>query len=91
MTDKPEWIAEGWHAFREEVAAKHWPESPALHLLIELAFFGGANWIMMILDEEGIEPPVLDRIQKELRSHRDHVETRNLALQAEVAAKATKQ
>ena len=76
MTENNErWIAEGWETFHQEVIGKGWPDSPALRLLIEVAFYGGANWLIHILEEEGTMPDVLlGRLSIELAAHSEHVQ-----------------
>jgi hypothetical protein len=73
MNDNPEWIAEGWRTFQDEVLRKGWPEDPKLRLLLEVAFFGGANWVMMVIGDEGAMPATFNRIEKELRAQGDRV------------------
>lgn len=74
MSDQSQWIAAGWQTFQDEVLKKGWPDSPALRLLIEVAFFGGANWLIHILEDEGTTPDVLGRLTIELTKHQQHAE-----------------
>lgn len=66
---EPRWIEEGWRSFREEVLAKGWPESPELSLVLELAFFGGAEFTMTVLADKGATPETLAAIEAELAAH----------------------
>jgi regulator of replication initiation timing len=70
------WIDEGFQAYRDEVLRKSWPMiDPTFRLLIELTFFGGANWIMDIIREEGTTPETLNRLMDELQEHFDSLGT----------------
>lgn len=76
MTDQPDWIAEGFRTFQDEVLGKGWPDSPELRTLIEVAFYGGANWIMHVIGDEGYTLQVLERIARELEAQQESAKQR---------------
>jgi hypothetical protein len=77
MSDQDEpWIAQGFRTMLEEVFRQGWPASSKLQTLVEVAFYGGAVWVMHILADEGISAETIERIDKELRAHNDSVRER---------------
>jgi hypothetical protein len=73
MSDQSRWIVEGWETFQTEVLKRGWPEDDKLKLLLEVAFYGGANWLIHILEDEGTTLDVLGRLSIELTVHHEHV------------------
>jgi hypothetical protein len=67
MVADSEWIEEGWRTFREEVLKKGWPADVVP--VLELAFFGGAGYTLMILNDEGPTSATIDRLLREVAAH----------------------
>jgi hypothetical protein len=74
--DEEPWIAQGFRVIKEEVFKQGWPENSKLWALVEVAFYGGATWIMHVLADEGVSPETIERIREELRAHSDEVRGR---------------
>lgn len=87
MTDEPGWLAEGWRVFQAEVTGKGWP--PKVAFMNELAFWGGAMFLMRVLDDEGPTPENLQKLRAELIAHDDYV--RDLAVAMAEAQQSEKQ
>ena len=74
--DQSQWIAEGWRSFQDEVLIREWLDHPyakKLQLLLELSFYGGANWLIHILEEEGTTTDVIGRLTIELTAHQERM------------------
>jgi hypothetical protein len=68
-------LREGWNTLVEEVLAKSWPDSPELQLLLEIAFYAGASWASVVIDDEGTG--VMDELKSELQAHMDSINARS--------------
>lgn len=81
MTMADDLLGEGFRSVREEVITKRWPQvDPSLQLLVEVVFYAGCIWVMKVLNDEGMTPQTVARIDAELRAHTEKAKAMRKAL-----------